>query len=137
MKWLLDTNACIRYLNGRAPNLQSRLQQTPPADLLVARRSRPSFTTAPREAMTRPGTRQLQDTFLAPFTSLPFDDAAADAYATIRTAPALRVQRIGPNDLLIAAIAVANGVTLVTHNTGEFGRVPGLLIEDWEQQPSR
>jgi tRNA(fMet)-specific endonuclease VapC len=39
---------------------------------------------------------------------------------------------IGANDLLIAAIAHANGRILVTHNTSEFGRVPGLVIEDWQ-----
>lgn len=39
---------------------------------------------------------------------------------------------IGPYDLLIAAIALANNLTLVTHNTNEFSRVPGLVIEDWE-----
>jgi len=44
----------------------------------------------------------------------------------------IKGQPIGPNDLLIAAIALANGVTLVTHNTDGFSRVTGLLIEDWE-----
>ena len=44
----------------------------------------------------------------------------------------LQVSRIGPNDTLIAAIALANGLTVVTHNTREFRRVPGLLVEDWE-----
>ena len=39
---------------------------------------------------------------------------------------------IGPYDLLIAAIALANGCTLVTHNTQEFSRIPGLVLEDWE-----
>jgi tRNA(fMet)-specific endonuclease VapC len=39
---------------------------------------------------------------------------------------------IGPNDLLIAAIALANSVTLVTNNTQEFRRVVGLNVEDWE-----
>ena len=39
---------------------------------------------------------------------------------------------MGPNDMLIAAIALANELTLVTHNTAEFSRVPGLLLDDWE-----
>jgi tRNA(fMet)-specific endonuclease VapC len=39
---------------------------------------------------------------------------------------------IGPNDLLIAAIALANGLTVVTHNSTEFSRAPGLTIEDWQ-----
>ncbi|HEY8668930.1 MAG TPA: hypothetical protein VIL86_19940 [Tepidisphaeraceae bacterium] len=39
---------------------------------------------------------------------------------------------IGPNDLLIASIAVANGVALVTHNRSEFGRVTNLIVDDWE-----
>jgi tRNA(fMet)-specific endonuclease VapC len=39
---------------------------------------------------------------------------------------------IGPNDLMIAAIALADSLILVTHNTTEFGRVPGLHLEDWQ-----
>ena len=42
---------------------------------------------------------------------------------------------IGPNDLLIASIARANDLIVVTHKTGEFSRVPGLKIEDWEAVP--
>jgi tRNA(fMet)-specific endonuclease VapC len=40
---------------------------------------------------------------------------------------------IGPYDVQIAAIALVNNLILVTHNTGEFGRVNGLQIEDWEE----
>ena len=39
---------------------------------------------------------------------------------------------IGANDLLIASISLANGLTLVSHNVGEFYQVPGLMVEDWE-----
>lgn len=39
---------------------------------------------------------------------------------------------IGPHDLQIAAIAFQHGLTLVTHNTREFSRIPGLKLEDWE-----
>jgi tRNA(fMet)-specific endonuclease VapC len=70
--------------------------------------------------------------FLAPFRSLPFDDHCAEAYGRIRARLAQTGSLIGPNDLLIAAIAVVNGAILITHNTREFIRVEGLAIEDWE-----
>ncbi|NJN99790.1 MAG: type II toxin-antitoxin system VapC family toxin [Anaerolineales bacterium] len=73
-----------------------------------------------------------QHRFVSRFISLPFDDNAAEAYSRIRARLEKSGTPIGPNDLLIAAIAVANDVTLVTHNTDEFGRVEGLKLEDWE-----
>ncbi len=66
------------------------------------------------------------------FTSLPFDDAAAEHYGRIRADLTGRGLLIGGNDMLIAAIALANGCTLVTHNTSEFSQVAGLAIEDWQ-----
>jgi len=77
-------------------------------------------------------TSQKVQAFLSRFVSLPFDDAAAKAYGEIRAALAAVGQLIGPNDTLIAAIAISNDVTLVTHNTDEFRRVPSLKLEDWE-----
>jgi len=71
------------------------------------------------------------DVFLAPFPLLLFDKAAAVAYGSIRADLARRGQLIGPNDLLIAAIALAVNATVVTHNIREFSRVQGLLVEDW------
>ena len=70
--------------------------------------------------------------FTAGFVSLPFDDRAAPGYARIRADLTARGMLIGPNDLMIAAIALANGLTLVTHNTTEFSRVTGLQLEDWQ-----
>jgi tRNA(fMet)-specific endonuclease VapC len=70
----------------------------------------------------------------ARFPSIPFDDRAAEHYGHVRAHLASAGSLIGPNDpndLLIAATARANGLTLVTNNTKEFSRVPGLVIEDW------
>ena len=72
------------------------------------------------------------DEFLAPYQSLPFDDRCAAAYGRIRARLAQLGSLIGPNDLLIAAIAVVHGAILVTHNVREFSRVEGLEYEDWE-----
>jgi tRNA(fMet)-specific endonuclease VapC len=66
------------------------------------------------------------------YPSLAFDDAAAQEYGSIRAHLAGLGTPIGPNDLLIAAIGLANGFTVVTHNTAEFSRVPGLPLEDWQ-----
>ena len=63
---------------------------------------------------------------------MPFDDTAAEIYGRIRTRLEQAGAPIGPNDLMIAAIAVANDVVLVTHNTREFSRVEELKFEDWE-----
>jgi tRNA(fMet)-specific endonuclease VapC len=82
-----------------------------------------------------PRTLAALQAFFSPYVSLPFDDAAAEAYGRIRADLATRGTLIGPNDLLIAAIAVTSGLTLVTHNTGEFSRVAGLPLEDWEVVP--
>ena len=70
--------------------------------------------------------------FVDSFVSLPFDDKAAEIYGRIRAELERIGTPIGPNDLMIAAIALANNVTLITHNTKEFRRVQGLALEDWE-----
>jgi tRNA(fMet)-specific endonuclease VapC len=75
---------------------------------------------------------RLLNRFFEPFISLPFEDACCDAYGRIRSDLARSGTFIGPNDLLIAAIAVANNLTLITANQNEFSRVSGLSIDNWE-----
>jgi tRNA(fMet)-specific endonuclease VapC len=79
----------------------------------------------PEENVTR-----LQQ-FFEGFLSVPFDDAAAETYGTIRTQLERAGTPLGPNDLYIAAIALSNNLVLLTHNSGEFQQVEGLCIEDW------
>ena len=71
------------------------------------------------------------DALLAPVMSLSFD-ASVDHFVSIRCHLESLGQAIGPYDMQIAAIALSHGCTLVTHNTGEFSRVPGLTLEDWQ-----
>jgi len=60
-----------------------------------------------------------------------FDRAAAGEHARLRYL--LRYAPIGERDLLVAAIASANGLGVVTNNLAEFARVPGLTVEDWSK----
>ncbi len=132
MTWLLDTNACISYLNGRSANLRTRLDATDPAEIRVCSIVVAELYFGAAMSSHPAKTRAYQKLFLSRFPSLPFDDAACDAYADIRADLTRRGCLIGPNDMLIAAICRVNDVTLVTRNLNEFGRVSGLAIEDWE-----
>ena len=74
----------------------------------------------------------LLGAFFAPLISLPFDDACAEHYGVLRASLAAAGRPIGPNDLLIAATALAHDLILVSHNVREFSRVANLKLEDWE-----
>ncbi len=132
---LLDSNTCIRPLNGRSPQLSARLRAIDPQRLSVCSVVKAELFFGSLRSQNPIKSRNIQDEFLKDLISLPFDDAAAEYYAQIRADLANSGTPIGPNDLLIAAIALANNVILVTHNTAEFGRVKRLRIEDWELPP--
>ncbi len=133
MTHLLDSNACISCLRQSANSPVSlRLQAAPMGSVVVS-----SIVVgellfgALRSARPAEIWRQVVD-FLGKFASIPVDDLVAEHYARIKAYLAAAGTPIGPNDLLIAATALAHGLTLVTHNTDEFSRVPGLAVEDWQ-----
>jgi len=131
--FLLDTNACIRYLNARSEVLRRRIDEAGDDQIAVCSvvKAELAFGAAKCKAPDR--VLALQQMFTARFVSMPFDDSAAVAYATIRADLESRGLPIGANDLMIAAIALANRLTLVTQNTDEFSRVNGLGVVDWEK----
>ena len=132
MKYLLDTNVCIRVLNGSSADVVARLGGLDPSEVAMCTVVRAELVFGARKSTHVAENLRLVDALFEPFVCLPFDDRAADAYGSVR-ADLERVGRpIGPNDLLIAATALANSLILVTHNTSEFGRGPGLSVDDWE-----
>lgn len=135
MKFLLDTNTCIAYLNGRAVGVRRQLQALAPGDVVLCSVVKAELLYGARKSRDPATVVAKLQRFFAPLASLPFDDPAAQAYGTVRAELERAGTPIGPNDLMIAAIAQANGLTLVTHNVGEFRRVPGLRVEDWESTP--
>jgi tRNA(fMet)-specific endonuclease VapC len=132
MKWMLDTNACIRYLSGRAPHLQRRLDATNAGEVGICSLVKAELYYGAARSTNPVQSRAIQDRLISGMKCMPFDDSSVNQYAVIRSALAAAGRPIGPIDMLIAAIAVTHGVTLVTHNTTEFSRVIGLKIEDWE-----
>jgi tRNA(fMet)-specific endonuclease VapC len=134
VKVLLDTNACIRILNGTSPGIVRQLEKLDPAEVAISAIVKAELTFGARKSIHVAANLRLVDAFLEPFVFLPFDDRAADIYGSIRADLEREGRPIGPNDLLIAATALAHSLTLVTHNVSEFGRVPGLSIADWESE---
>jgi tRNA(fMet)-specific endonuclease VapC len=134
VRYLLDTNVCARYLNGRSPSVRTRIRSTNREDIVVCSVVKGELFYGAMRSNNPEITLARQQQFLNLFVSLPFDDAAALIYGQIRAELTGLGTPIGPNDLQIAAIALANDLILVTHNTGEFSRVNGLQIEDWEEE---
>ena len=132
MIYLLDTNVCVRYLNGRSLSIRERLQATNAEDIVVCSVVKAELFYGAMKSNNPQRTLVNQQQFLNSFASLPFDDEAAEVYGRIRAHLATQGTPIGANDLQIASISLVHNLTLVTHNTGEFSRVPGLRLEDWE-----
>ena len=132
MAWLLDTNAWIDYLRNPASEVRKRLAERRPEEILTCSVVRAELLHgAMKYGVPERRLAIIRET-LGPYRSLPFDDAAAEHYARIRHDLEKAGERIGPHDLLIAAICLAHGCTLVTANSAEFQRVKGLDVENWQ-----
>ena len=132
MKYLLDTNVCVRYLNGRSEPIRKRLLQEKPEEITLCSIVKAELFYGSLKSANPVRNLEKQLQFVSRFDSLPFDDKAAESYGQIRAQLEKDGTPIGPNDLMIAAIAFTHGLVLVTHNSNEFGRVKDLVIEDWE-----
>lgn len=129
--FLLDSNICIYALKGRYPALKSRLGAHAPTDMGIPSIVKAELLLGAEKSQSRDKTLGILEAFLAPFAILPFGDSESIHYARIRAQTEAEGRPIGPNDLLIAATAMAVGGVLITHNLREFSAVRGLVVEDW------
>lgn len=132
MIYLLDTNICIRYLNGRAPLIRLKMDTIADTDIAISTITQGEMFAGSARSQTPQESRARQDAFFIRFTKLPFDEAAADEFGRIRGHLLNVGVPIGPYDMQIGAVAVVHRLILVTHNTKEFARIPWLTLEDWE-----
>jgi tRNA(fMet)-specific endonuclease VapC len=131
-QYLLDSNACIRYITGRSVPLRDKIIATPINSIFVCSVVKAEMFYGSMKSQNPAKSLTEQQLFLNQFKSLPFDDDSALIFGEIRAELAKKGTPIGAYDLQIAAIALANGLILITHNIGEFGRIGKLKIEDWE-----
>jgi len=131
MRYLLDTNIVIFILKEPAGEPARRLARTSVSETAICVIVEAELYFGATKYGVPERRKAALDGFLAPFRSLPFDSACVSHYAGIRDQLERKGQVIGAHDMLIAAIALANNLIVVTHNSGEFLRVPGLTVEDW------
>jgi len=122
IRFLLDANIVVYALDGASPALRERLESHEPGEVAI---SAISFAEVVYGSWTgKPPTPEVLDAFIAAIPILPFEEAAARAYARL---PFKRARF----DRLLAAHALSIGATVVTNNAADFADVPGLKIENW------
>lgn len=134
LRYLLDTDICIYIINRRPPEVFRHFDGVAAGAIGIS-----SITHAELAfGVARSGSRRNRmalDKFLLPLETMPFDADAARQYGKLRAQLERAGTPIGALDTLIAAHALALGVTLVTHNTREFERVPKLRLANWASAP--
>jgi tRNA(fMet)-specific endonuclease VapC len=131
--YLLDTNVWIAYFRSKGRGkLSQRLLSTATSQIITCSIVRAELMTgAMKSAKPALGIAEVLSV-LAPLQSFDFDNQAADIYAEIRVDLESCGLTIGANDYMIAAIALVNNLTLVTHNTSEFSRIVRMKLQDWQ-----
>jgi tRNA(fMet)-specific endonuclease VapC len=129
MRYLLDANAVIGLLGGNA-GLLAKVRQHAPEDFGVSAIAAHELFYGAYKSQRK--TQNLARVDGLQFVVLEFDQEDARQAGKIRAALAGAGTPIGPYDVLIAGQARARGLIVVTHNTGEFSRVNGLDVEDWQ-----
>lgn len=136
MIYLPDTNVWIAYLNPVTSPAKARFAAQPVSAIGLSTVVKAELLYGAYRSSRRSENLQTLAILFQTFRSVSFDDFAAEEYGKLRATLADLGTPIGPNDLLIAATALAHDLIVVTHNIREFGRVPSLRIEDWMSDTS-
>ncbi len=129
--WLLDTSVCVALINRSDEQAAAHLLEHPRGSVRLCSVVKAELHFGAQNSARLSENLQRVEIFCRAFESLPFDDEAARHYGIVRAQLRREGRPIGGNDLMIAAIAIANSHVLVTRNVGEFSRVAGLEVERW------
>ena len=130
LRYLLDTNLCVRVLRDRPSGLRDRFNAEANG-LCISTIVLTELLHGAAKSARPVENREQVERFVSRLTVLPFDDDAAAHAGDIRAALERAGKMIGGYDVLIAGHARSRGLVVVTGNLGEFARVEGLRCEDW------
>lgn len=129
--FLLDTNICIYAINGRHPMLSEKLLSIHPSEIFISSITVGEMEYGAAKSHWGERTKQIMHAFLANYDILPFTDQDAALFGAFRAQLESAGITVGVLDVMIAAQGVSNNLTVVTHNTREFIRIPGIKLDDW------
>lgn len=130
-RYMLDSDTCSYIMKRSSPAVLNRLQSVRVSDVCISVITKSELLYGVEVSPRRDQDELALNAFLAHVEVLDLPDEAAQHYAEIRAHLKKSGTMIGTNDLFIAAHARFLGLTLVTNNAGEFGRVPSLMFENW------
>lgn len=134
MRYLLDTNICIYLIKKRPKEVIERFMAVSPGDIGISTVTLFELQYGVEKSKYRKQSEEALTKFILPLTIIDLDRASAEEAAKIRARLEVQGTPIGAYDLLIAGIVKAKDLVLVTNNTAEFERIPGLRIENWVQR---
>ncbi len=131
MRFMLDTDCCISLIKRKPAEVLRRLTSLAAGEAGLSAVTLAELRFGVAKSAERERNNRALDEFLLPLEIADFDEAAADSYGKVRAGLEAAGTPIGPLDTMIGAHALNLGAVLVTHNTREFRRIPGLTVEDW------
>lgn len=128
---MLDTNIASFYIKGKSVLLDKKMTMVNPNELCISMITQAELYYGLEKANNPVRLTHLVEKFLSQITILDWDDNASRHYAIIRADLEKQGKVIGNMDMLISAHALAENLTIITNNVGEFSRVKGLAVQDW------
>jgi len=129
--YLLDTNICMYIRKKKPERVSQRFRNVGFGEAAISVITYGELLYGANKSGQRARSLATVEEFVRIVPPLPLPENAAEAYGFIRAELEVRGETVGPNDLWIAAHALASGLTLVTNEDREFRRVRGLKIQNW------
>jgi tRNA(fMet)-specific endonuclease VapC len=133
LRYLLDTNACVDYLNRSYAAVVERIQASAPEDLCLSSVVVAELRYGADKSQRRDENHRRIDILINEILCVDFDAEAAAVFGRIRWDLESRGEPIGPYDFMIAAHALSLDAVLVSDNVRELKRVVGLTLENWRE----
>lgn len=131
MRYMLDTNICIYIIKKKPRKVLETLKRLDIGDVCISVITLAELEYGVNKSQQKERNKIALTSFLSPIEILPFSDSAAVISGEIRASLEKKGQIIGAYDLLIAAHALSENLILITNNTNEFSRIPGLSLQNW------